>query len=182
MSNRSKMKDPRAWKKCRESGGVGNFRMAQDAQVERFRQETGISAVVRDIDGQLVLDDPEALAVIRVMAKRSCRSTLDLNMDRVEHFKVRMTELGKTSDDVVIVVLNVDDIYGGQLAEVLMPGFNWQEIRDQGEIPFARGLAEREGVQFMVKQFDYEAAAKSWNTAEATALVVDHGVAEVYSV
>src|SRR6185436_4774477 len=47
----------------------------------------------------------------------------------------------------VVVLLNVDDVHGGPIADMLMPGHNWQEIRDRGEVPFARGLAMRSGIQ-----------------------------------
>lgn len=94
-------------------------------------------AVVRKVDGQLVLDDPEAVAVISAVSKHNCKNTLAMNADRVEHFKRRLTERGMTADQAVIVLLNVDDVHGGPLADVLMPGHNWQEIRDRGEVPFA---------------------------------------------
>lgn len=104
-------------------------------------------AVVHEIDGQLVLDDPDAVAVIQAVEKHNCRNTLDLNADRVAHFKRRLAERRLTAADAVIVLLNVDDIHGGPLADLLMPGYNWQEVRDRGEIPFARGLAMRQGIQ-----------------------------------
>jgi len=136
-------------------------------------------AVVREIGG-LVLDDPAAVAMIRVIAKLNCRNTLGLNADRVEHFKRRLTERGLTAADAVIVLLNVDDVHGGPLADVLMPGFNWQEIRDRGEVPFARGLAGREGIQELLGIFDQEAAAKLREMTSVAVVVVDHGVAEVF--
>src|SRR3990167_7598907 len=120
---------------------------------------TGV--VVREVDGQLVLDDPVAVAVISAVEKHNCRNTLELNADRVEHFKRRLTERGMTPDQAVIVLLNVDDVHGGPLADVLLPqGHNWQEIRDKGEIPFARGLATRDGIQEVLNVFDKDAAAK----------------------
>lgn len=138
-------------------------------------------AMVREVDGKLVLDDPDAAAVIRVMSKRNCRVTLELNADRVEYFKQRLADRGMTPDQAVIVLLNVDDVHGGPLAEVLMPGFDWQEIRDRGEVPFARGLAVREGIQEALSAFDTEAAAKLQDMIDVAVVVVDHGVAEVFS-
>lgn len=138
-------------------------------------------AVVKEIDGQLVLDDPDAVAMIRAVGKHNCQSTLDLNADRVKHFKQRMIDLGVTSDEVVIVVINVDDVHGGPIADVLMPDFNWQEIRDRGEIPFARGLAQRSGIGEILEKFDTEAAAKLKEMANPAVVVVDHGVAEIFS-
>ena len=138
-------------------------------------------AVVREVDGQLVLDDPVAVAVISAVEKHNCRNTLELNADRVEHFKRRLTERGMTPDQAVIVLLNVDDVHGGPLADALMPGHNWQEIRDKGEVPFARGLAMRGGIQEALGAFDKDAATKLQSISDVAVVVVDHGVAEVFA-
>lgn len=138
-------------------------------------------AVIREVNGQLVLDDPVAMAVIHAVEKHNCRNTLELNADRVEHFKRRLTERGMTPDQAVIVLLNVDDVHGGPLADALMPGHNWQEIRDKGEVPFARGLAMRDGIQEALGAFDKDAATKLQNMSDVAVVVVDHGVAEVFA-
>lgn len=139
-------------------------------------------AVVREINGKLVLDDPDAREMIRGISKSNCGKTLEMNSDRVQHFKRRLTERGLTADKAVIILLNVDDSNGGELANILMPGFNWQEIRDRGEVPFARGLAMREGIQKALKVFDKEAAKKLLSTKDGVAVVVvDHGVAEIFT-
>lgn len=138
-------------------------------------------AVVREVDGQLVLDDPIAVAVIRVVEKHNCRNTLELNADRVKHFKRQLAERGMTPDQAVIVLLNVDDVHGGPLADALMPGHNGQEIRDKGEVPFARGLVMRDGIQKALGAFDKDAATKLQNISDVAVVVVDHGVAEVFA-
>lgn len=139
-----------------------------------------LKAAIREIDGQLVLDDPNAVAMIHSIGKINCSNTLKLNTDRVAHFKNRIMERGLTDSDAVIVLINVDDIHGGPLADMLMPGYNWQEIRNRGEIPFARGLAGREGIQDVLNTFDQEAGKKLQNMSEVAVVVVDHGVAEVF--
>jgi hypothetical protein len=139
-----------------------------------------LMAVVREVDGQLVLDDPVAVAVIQAVDKVNCRNTFEMNTERVVHFKRRVTERGMTAFDVVIVILNVDDVHGGPIAEKLMPGFNWQEIRDRGEIPFARGLAGRNGIQEVLGIFDKNAAEKLGKMTDVAVVVVDYGVAEVF--
>lgn len=139
-------------------------------------------AVVREIEGQLVLEDPVALAVIHAVGKHNCRGILELNADRIEHFKRRMVERDLSPSEAVIVFLNANDVHGGPLADALMPGFNWQEIRDCGEVPFARGLAMREGIQEALATFDKEAAEKLRGMADTAVVVVDHGVAEVFEV
>lgn len=138
-------------------------------------------AVVREVNGQIVLDDPDAVAMIRTISKHNCQNTLKLNEDRVEHFKHRLVERGMTADQAVIVLLNVDDVHGGPLADALMPGHNWQEIRDRGEVPFARGLVMREGIQEVLEVFDEEAAKKLKGMSDVAVVVIDHGVAEVFA-
>ncbi len=138
-------------------------------------------AVVREIDGQLVLDDPVALAAIRAVKKINCRVTFEDNADRVAYFKLRVEDLQLAAHDVVIVILNVDDVHGGPIAEKLMPGHDWSQYRDAGMIPFARGLAEREGVQGILELMDEDAAAKLEHLTGLAVVVVDHEVAEIFS-
>jgi hypothetical protein len=158
-------------------GGPALYRNGVDDSEDAERPQ----AVVREVDGQLVLDDPEALAVIRAVSKHNCINTFNLNVDRVEHFKNRLAQRGLTPNDAVIVLLNVDDVHGGPLANALMPGQNWQEIRDRGEVPFARGLAMRDGIQEAIEFFDKEAALKLKEMAGVVVVVVDHQVAEVFA-
>lgn len=140
-------------------------------------------AVVREINGELVLDDPIAVAMISAVGKHNCRNTLELNADRVEHFKRRLTECGLTPDQAVIMLINVDDVHGGPLADVLLPqGHNWQEIRDKGEIPFVRGLALRDGIQEALNVFDKDAAAKLQSISNVAVVIIDYGVTEVFEV
>jgi hypothetical protein len=143
--------------------------------------EDAPNAVVYEKDGEMVLHDPDAVAVIRAVEKHNCKNTLEINSDRVEHFKQRLSDRGMTADQAVIVLLNADDVHGGPLADLLMPGTNWQEIRDRGEVPFARGLAMREGIQEVLESFDTDAAQKLHDMHEVAVVVVDHGVAEVFA-
>lgn len=137
-------------------------------------------AVVRKVKGKIVLDDPEALAVARAVAKSNCRNTFEMNADRVQHFKGRIQERGLSAEQFLIVLLNVDDLHGGPIAELLMPNHNWQEYRDRGEVPYARGLAQRSGIQEIIGKFDTEAATKLSGMKGTAVAVVDHGVAEVF--
>ncbi len=115
---------------------------------------TDPTATFREVDGQLVLDDPEALGVIaaveahnRRLARKGCRRTLDLQVDRVQHFLERIAARNMEPSDVVIVLISVDDsAWTRDLADALMPDSDWQAIRNRGEVPFARGLAGRAGI------------------------------------
>ena len=130
--------------------------------------------------GQLVLNDPVGLAVVRAVEKHNCRLTLDANADRVEHFRRRAVELCVRSEDVVIVIANVDDGQGSVLAELLMPGHDWQQFRDKGEVPFARGLAGRDGVQEFADAIDTDAGDKLRAFNGLAVVVVDRGVIEIF--
>lgn len=140
-------------------------------------------AVVREVDGQLVLDDPDAAAMIRAVGKHNCRLTFEGQADRIAYFERRIGELGRTPDDTIIVLLNVDDVNGKDLADILMPnnGREWQAMRDQGQVPFARGLAARDGIQAAVAALDEEAGEKlRAMVGVAAVVVVDHGVVEAF--
>ncbi|MBI4020869.1 MAG: hypothetical protein HY369_01365 [Candidatus Aenigmarchaeota archaeon] len=137
-------------------------------------------AVVRMVGGKPVLDDPDAVTMVRAVEKHNCRATLEANADRVAHFVRRAAERGLSASEAVIVVLNVDDVHGGQLANVLMPGHDWQQFRDRGEIPTARGLAPRNFIQDLLGTFDEEAATKLQAMTGLAVVVIDRGVAEVF--
>ena len=138
-------------------------------------------AYVTVIDGETVLIDPAGYAMMQAVNKHNCITTLEMNKDRIAHFKNRIAEKELDPKTIVIVVINVDAPYGFKLADMLMPDYNWQQFRDNGEIPFARGLALREGVQEYVQIFDKEAAEKI-NTIEGVPVVViDCSVAEIFS-
>lgn len=145
-------------------------------------------AQFRKIKGQTVLDDPDAVAVAHVveqhnrrLAKENCKISLDANADRVKHFVGRAQALRKTPAEVVIVLLNVDDNNGSALAEILMPGTDWQAYREQGQIPFARGLASREGIQEALDMLDAEAGQKLRKMRKLAVVVVDSDTADVFS-
>jgi hypothetical protein len=91
-----------------------------------------------------------------------------------------MKALGKSPQDVVIVLINADDVHGRHLADILMPGHNWQEYRDRGEVPFARGLAARDGIEEALAVIDQDAALKLKKQRGISVVVVDYGTAEVF--
>ncbi len=54
---------------------------------------------------------------------------------------------GKTPEDVMLVCIHVDDEPWTELADHLMPGHDWQQYRDLGQKPIARGSVERAGME-----------------------------------
>jgi hypothetical protein len=139
-------------------------------------------ARVIDVDGQLVLDDPDALAVMRAVAKHNCRKTLLAQAERVRHFERRMSVLGVPAKDAVIVVINADDRHGRVIADMLMPGHDWSEIRARGELAYARGLAGRLGMTSVVESMDLEEGIKLRAFDGACVVVMDHGHVAVFDV
>lgn len=138
------------------------------------------TATVREIDGQLVLDDPVALEVVRAIQKRNCVDTLCLFPDRVEHFKERLLALGP--ELYAMVLINVDTGPGAALVEIMMPGHDWAPERADGKTPYARGLGLREGLAAWLDLWDPDTAEKMRTGPGTVALVVDYSVAEVYPI
>jgi hypothetical protein len=137
-------------------------------------------AWVHEIDGQMVLVDPDAVEVMKAVGKHNCRNTYSINIEAVDRFRGRVIDQGRSPAEVVIVILAVDDVGGGALASLLMPNYDWQAIRDRGEIPYARGMAGREGIESALKAIDTQAAEKLHTFDGLAVVVVDHGTAEIY--
>ena len=140
----------------------------------------GQDAYVKEVGGQFVLVDPVAAGVVKAVAEHNCGGTFTRNKDRIAHFIERARVLGKSADEVVITVINVDTPLGGPLAEALMPGFDWQAIRDRGEVPFARGLAGREGIQEVLDELYLPAGEVLRGVGGLAVVVVDYGVAAIF--
>ena len=139
-------------------------------------------AIVHEVDGTLILEDPAAVEVVQAVNKHNCLNTLTLHRDAVIRFLLRAQELELDPAETTVVIINVDDVNGGPIADVLMPNneAQWQALRDDGEVPFARGLANREGMLLALAHFDPAAAAKMEKLESIPVIVVDHAVAEVY--
>jgi hypothetical protein len=61
------------------------------------------------------------------------------NKDRLEHMAFRATKKGMAREEFLTIAIDVDDPYWSDLVENLMPGQDFQAIRDRGEKPVARG-------------------------------------------
>ena len=138
-----------------------------------------VQARVEERDGQLVLVDPAAMGLLaavqtvnRRRAKEGCSITFRANGERIAHFVRRIEERGQSSKDVVIVLVRVDDSHGGPLSEELMPGYDWAPVRSGGAIPYARGLAMRDGIEDVVKLIDPEVGVRFRTMTDAPVVVV----------
>jgi hypothetical protein len=124
-------------------------------------------AIVKKENGKFILDDPTADGVATAVkhhnnriALQTCKNMFEINAERVAYFKNRIVELNKSPNDFAIVLLNVDDHHACLLADILMPGYNWQQFRDQGMVPIARGLVDRKWMQEIVSSIRPEAGNK----------------------
>lgn len=138
--------------------------------------------VERGENGELVIVDPVAVGVATAVAKHNCRTLLEMNADRIKHFRQRAVDLGYTDKQVCIAILNADDAHGRILADMSMPRHDFQQYRDRGELPVARGLVTRDGMEAALSTFDDQAAVKLQEFEGLAVVVVDHGVAEVFPV
>lgn len=75
------------------------------------------------------------------MSQEAREELFQLNKDRLEHMAFRALKKGMSNEDFVAVCIDVDDPSWTEVVDLLMPGHNWQEYRDRGEKPVARGTA-----------------------------------------
>lgn len=131
-----------------------------------------------------IIPDPETAATGEQLARtQSAMDFFRANAERIKHFKQRVAELGRSGQDTVITLINVDDPIGGDLADILMPGNDWQRYRDAGELPVARGLASKDGIPEFLEDSGYDIAARELAvTSDLMLVVLDAGVALVLNV
>lgn len=110
----------------------------------------------------------------------NCSALYVDNLLRIRHFVDRAVALGKSSSEVVILVLHVDDLFGKLLADELLPGTNWQAYRERREVPIARGLANRKGIEAYVIALDPELGAKLQAYNGLAVVVVSRGEIAVF--
>lgn len=106
----------------------------------------------------------------------ACINFFAANADRLKHFAQRVHELGRSGADTVITLIDVDDPtgHGALLADLLMPSHDWQQYRDRGEIPVARGLAAREPFPEILTKLGYNDAAAELRSTEDLRVIVLH--------
>lgn len=149
------------------------------------------SAFITQKDGQLILNDPIAEGVMTAIAshnkqvgKENCRIIYEdpEQQERIKHFANRIAHRGLSNNDVVIALISVDDIYGRPLANHLMPGMDqmWQDFRDKGQKPFARGIVMRREMEETVSYIDKEAGSKLKEHKGVAVVVIDSGTVDIF--
>lgn len=147
-----------------------------------------VAYVTTDENGQLILHDPMAQSLIEVIsyhqrqaAKEFCEKIYEDAIERIAYFHQRFEQGIYKKDNYCIVLIQVDDPYGGPISELLMPGFDWQPIRDQGLKPIARGVAERKFMHDVLALFNQNAATEFDSTELAVVVVAAENV-QIYAI
>jgi hypothetical protein len=134
-------------------------------------------------DGPLIPNPGETVSAEQLARAMSALEFFRANAERLSHFKQRVEELGRSGRDTVITLINVDDPVGKVLSDILMPGHDWQQYRDAGETPVARGLASKDGIPEFLAEFGFGDAARELSeTDDLRVVVLDSGIAQVLEV
>jgi len=152
---------------------------------------TEVSAFIKEKDDQLILNDPVAEDVMRVVAdhnkrvgKENCRLIYeDLEQqERIKYFAARITQRGLNTNDAVIVLIGVDDVNGRPIVDHLMPGMDqmWQSFRDKGQKPFARGIVLRKEVEELLEFIDKDTSIILKEYNDIAVVVIDSGTADIF--
>jgi hypothetical protein len=140
-------------------------------------------------DGSIILHDPTAEGVIQAVKSYNrgiqmarVGDFLKANQSCIPHFSKRVKDRGLSPSEVVLVILDVDDPNGSALADILMPGYDWDSIRRAGQAPVARGLASR-SVLGALEALDKEEVARfRQRPNDLLVVVVTAGIFRIYPV
>jgi len=135
--------------------------------------------VVEMVDGTPVLHDPAARGVAAVLdaanarrAEQNCLSFVTQEQEALLRFVRRAEERGD-GDQLVITLINVDDSdLTSTIADVLMPGADWDVQRKAGLLPIARGLAARAFFAHLAQVMQHEVLATALTTMALPIIVM----------
>lgn len=70
---------------------------------------------------------------------------------------LRLSDRAKTKSEAmgeqfIVICVDVDDATWRTMVDFLMPGADWQQYRDQGLKPVARGVVNRESIEAIAKE------------------------------
>jgi hypothetical protein len=74
------------------------------------------------------------------------RTRLDQLADRADE------KTAETGVQQAVVCIDVDDPTWAFVLDILMPGFDWEAVRDRGERPVARGVVPRQLIEDLVRE------------------------------
>lgn len=84
--------------------------------------------------------------IFRAQFAKANRESLLRLSDRAT---IKSDEMG---EQCIVICVDVDDPPWRTLVDVLMPGHDWQQYRDQGLKPVARGIVNRESIEAIAKE------------------------------
>lgn len=119
------------------------------------------------------------------MSAEAREAFFELNRERLEHLAYRaINNKGLAPDEFVTVCIDVDDPNWTEIVDHLMPGHNWQQYRDRGEKPVARGTVNAVISEYLSKVVPDIAPALTGHlpTGAVRAIVMGDGGASVYHI
>ena len=105
------------------------------------------------------------------------------NRERLEQLAWRAIQRGLSPSQFITVLIDVDDPAWKEVVDNLMPGQNWQQYRDQGQKPLARGTVTGDFVSILSKVVPAIAPALDPNRMPSglvKAVIMGNGGASVY--
>lgn len=85
--------------------------------------------------------EKQTVLISSVEAKRR-HSMVVQSLDRLQHFAYRAKSVhNQSADEMIVICIKVDSKWRW-IVDKLMPGQNWQKIRDLGQEPVALGTAD----------------------------------------
>lgn len=146
-----------------------------------YKRTQAHEAFINDFIEELLFTSSNASAMVHELNKLNCKFTLDLNTIFIKYYKDSIAIKKLHADEVVIIVVSVDDVHGKHIAAGITPNFDWQEIHDRKERPTLRGIYDRKVIQEMLNIVDEDASEKLKSMTDIAVVVVDYGVAEVFT-
>lgn len=96
--------------------------------------------------------------------------------DAIARFVKRFDQGRCDRKEFMIIVANVDDPCGTELANDLMRGVDWSSIRAKGQVPYARGVVTRSAYQDMFDSHFPDVAAELRAIRGVAVFVCDNGI------
>ena len=127
-----------------------------------------------DSDGR-VIPDPNAEPSEAIVAQlEAAHAFAQANAADIKRLKEAAVANGRTGADSAIVLIHVDDRRGHLLADFLMPGHDWQQYRDAGAEPIARGPTDKDLLVAFLSETGLGTAATELQSSDELMTVVLH--------
>ena len=112
------------------------------------------------------------------------QNIFDLNEMRLAVLAGRALDRGLKADQFAVICIDVDDPTWTDEADILMPGHDWQQYRDRGEKPVARGSVLKDFCNYIGKVVPAIADVLLKNVSEdcVQVIVLGGGGASIYIV